>query len=84
MDFSWPGTPTDNAHIESFNGSFRDECLNLNWFASVSEAKHEIEAWRREYNESRPHMALMGLSPTEFAQKTGLCDEGQKLMAVGN
>lgn len=84
MDFSRPGTPTDNAHIESFNGSFRDECLNLNWFASITDAKSKIEAWRREYNESRPHMALMGLSPVEFARKTGLCDEGQRLMAAGN
>ena len=83
MDFSRPGTPTDNAHIELFNGSFRDECLNLNWFASIPDAKSKIEAWRREYNESRPHMALMGLSPVEFSRKTGLCDEGQRLMAVG-
>jgi transposase InsO family protein len=51
MDFSRPGTPTDNAHIESFNGSLRDECLNINWFASVVEAKRLIEAWRRDYNE---------------------------------
>ena len=84
MDFSRPGTPTDNAHIESFNGSFRDECLNLNWFASITDAKSKIEAWRREYNESRPHMALMGLSPLEFARKIGLCDERQRLMAVEN
>ena len=84
MDFSRPGTPTDNAHIESFNGSLRDECLNVNWFASVADAKATIEAWRREYNESRPHMALDGLSPAEFARKTGPCEEGTRLMAVGN
>ena len=83
MDFSRPGTPTDNAHIESFNGSFRDECLNVNWFASVAEARQKIEAWRREYNESRPHMAHNGLSPAEFARNTGSCDKGSRLMAVG-
>jgi putative transposase len=69
MDVSRPGTPTDNAHIESFNGSFRDECLNLNWFASIAEAKRHAEAWRRDYNEGRPHMALNGLSPAEFARQ---------------
>ncbi len=84
MDFSRPGMPTDNAHIESFNGSLRDECLNLNWFVSAADAKTRIEAWRREYNESRPHMALSGMSPIEFARKAGSCEEGTRLMAVGN
>lgn len=83
VDFSRPGTPTDNAHIESFNGSFRDECLNLNWFASIAEAKRHAEAWRRDYNESRPHMALNGLSPAEFARQQRTCDKKQRLMAVG-
>ena len=58
IDFSRPGKPTDNAYIETFNGSLRDECLNLHWFASISEAQRLIEAWRREYNESRPHMLV--------------------------
>ena len=44
LDFSRPGKPTDNAHIESFNGSLRDECLNLNWFLSVEDAQEKIEA----------------------------------------
>jgi len=83
MNFSRPGTPTDNADIESFTGSFRDECLNLNWFASIAEARTTIEAWRRDFNESRPHMALNGLSPTEFARTTGSCEEGSAQMAVG-
>jgi len=83
MDFSRPGTPTDNAHIESFNGSFRDECLNLNWFTSIAEARTKAETWRRDYNESRPHMALNGLSPTEFARQHRTCDKEQRLMAVG-
>ncbi|MCW3543626.1 IS3-like element ISBcen22 family transposase [Burkholderia cenocepacia] len=69
IDFSRPGKPTDNSFIETFNGSFRDECLNLHWFESLAEAKREIEAWRRDYNETRPHMALKELTPGEFARQ---------------
>jgi putative transposase len=58
IDFSRPGKPTDNAFIETFNGSLHDECLNLHWLETIGEAKSLIEAWRRDYNESRPHMAL--------------------------
>lgn len=47
IDFSRPGKPTDNAHVESFNGTFRRECLNAHWFMTLSEAKQIIEAWRR-------------------------------------
>jgi putative transposase len=75
MDVSQPGTPTDDAHIESFNGSFRDECLNLNGFASIAAAKRHAEAWRRDDNESRPRMALNGLSPAEFARQQRTCDK---------
>jgi putative transposase len=57
--------------VESFNGSFRDECLNLHWFETLEEAKVIIEAWRRDYNESRPHMALNGQSPAGFAHAAG-------------
>lgn len=67
IDFSRPGKPTDNAYIETFNGSLRDECLNLHWFETIAEAKRLIEAWRREYNESRPHMALGNETPQEYA-----------------
>jgi putative transposase len=67
IDFSRPGRPTDNAHIETFNGSLRDECLNLHWFETIAEAKRIIEAWRRDYNESRPHMALGNRTPQEYA-----------------
>jgi putative transposase len=49
IDFSRPGKPTDNAFIESFNGTFRSECLNTHWFTSIEEARHQIESWRREY-----------------------------------
>ncbi|MBP0447923.1 IS3 family transposase [Roseomonas sp. SSH11] len=66
IDFSRPGKPTDNAFIETFNGSLRDECLNLHWFETLTEARREIEAWRRDYNESRPHMALGQRTPQEY------------------
>jgi putative transposase len=66
IEFSRPGKPTDNAHIESFNGSFRDECLNVHWFSTLGDARVKIEAWRQEYNESRPHKALNQLSPLEY------------------
>ena len=69
IDFSRPGKPTDNSFIESFNGSLRDECLNTHWFESLDEAQQVLEAWREQYNESRPHMALDGQSPDEFVRR---------------
>ena len=57
------GKPTDNATIESFNGRFRDECLNVHWFASLEDAQQKIDAFRWDYNENHPHRALKGLSP---------------------
>jgi len=69
LDFSRPGKPTDNAHIESFNGSFRDECLNMHWFLSLDDAREKIEAWRVDYNEYRPHQSLADMTPKEFAQE---------------
>jgi putative transposase len=75
IDFSRPGKPTDNAHIESFNGTFRDECLNAHWFMTLEDACEIIEAWRKEYNESRPHRALGERTPREFAfQIAASCD----------
>lgn len=71
IDFSRPGKPTDNSFVESFNGSLRDECLNTHWFESIEDAKACIEAWRLDYNESRPHMALGGAAPQEFARQQG-------------
>jgi transposase InsO family protein len=69
LDFSRRGKPTDNATIESFNGRFRDECLNVHWFASLEDAQHKIDAFRWDYNEHHPHRALEGRSPREFAQR---------------
>ena len=77
LDFSRPGKPTDNPFIESFNGSFRDECLNSHWFLSLEDARGKIEAWREEYNSFRPHSSLGNLTPSEFAAKMSL----QKLAA---
>jgi putative transposase len=62
-----PGKPTQNAFIESFNGRFRDECLNDHWFESLHAARAIISAWRRDYNEQRPHSALGYRTPAEFA-----------------
>jgi putative transposase len=67
IDFSRPGKPTDNAFIETFNGSLRDECLNAHSFESLEDAEDKIAAWRRDYNETRPHQALKDLAPAEFA-----------------
>jgi putative transposase len=67
LDFSKPATPTDNAFIESFNGRFRQECLNLHWFLCLEDARAKVEAWRRQYNTEHPHSALGYLAPGEFA-----------------
>lgn len=69
LDFSRRGKPTDNAAIESFNGRFREECLNVHWFASIEDAQAKIDAWRWDYNEHHPHRALKGLSPREYARR---------------
>lgn len=68
LDFSRPGKPTDNAFIESFNGSFRDECLNAHWFLSLQDARSKIEDWRKDYNNFRPHSSLNNLTPCEYAR----------------
>lgn len=64
-----PGKPNQNAYIESFNGRFRDECLNENWFLNLHHARVLIEAWRKEYNEERPKKALGGLTPAAYARQ---------------
>lgn len=69
IDFSRPGKPTDNAKNESFNGRFREECLNAHWFLSLDDAREKIDAWRAYYNEVRPHSALDWMTPTEYARQ---------------
>lgn len=76
LDFSRAGKPTDNAFIESFNGKFRNECLNQNWFMSMAEARQVIEDWRKEYNEVRPHSSLGYLPPAVFAKQKELALNG--------
>jgi putative transposase len=63
LRFIRPGKPIEIAYVESFNGRFRDECLNEHWFLSVAEAQHIIEAWRIDYNTVRPHRSLGQLTP---------------------
>jgi putative transposase len=69
LDFSRPGKPTDNPFIESFNGSFRDECLNTNWFLSIEDAKEKIAAFKHDYNSFRPHSALGGRTPNQVLEE---------------
>jgi putative transposase len=70
LSFIRPGKPNENAYIESFNGKFRDECLNEHWFITMTQARRAIEAWRIEYNTERPHSSLGQLTPEEFARRT--------------
>ena len=75
LDYSRPGKPTDNPFIESFNGSFRDECLNINWFLSLSDAREKVESWRDEYNSFRPHSSLENLTPNEIHEENKISSE---------
>jgi putative transposase len=69
LDFIHPGKPTENGHIESFNGRLRDECLNVTQFMSLEDASQQIETWRIDYNGYRPHSSLGHLTPSEFARR---------------
>ena len=69
LDFIRPGKPVENAFIESFNGRLRDECLNVEQFASVADAQAKIEAWRVDYNQRRLHSSLSHLTRTEFIEQ---------------
>ena len=74
LHFIEPGKPVQNAFIESFNGTCRDDCLNQELFVDVADAKRKIERWRRYYNEERPHSALGHRTPADFARgDRGLC-----------
>jgi putative transposase len=75
LHFIAPGKPAQNAYIESFNGKFRDECLNAHWFAGLADARQVIAAWRQEYNQVRPHSALRDATPEEFARQEAMLRE---------
>lgn len=62
-----PGKPSQNAHVESFHGRLREECLAVSWFQNLFDARRKIAAWRKEYNEERPHSSLGYKTPNEFA-----------------
>ena len=74
-----PGKPYQNGCIESFNGKLRDECLNEHWFLNITETREIVEKWRRDYNESRPHSALKGRTPSQLASQL----EGPSAHALG-
>ncbi len=67
LDYIEPGKPMQNGHVESFNGKFRDECLNAHWFTTLRQARSIIESWRADYNDFRPHSALQCATASEFA-----------------
>jgi putative transposase len=70
LHFIRPGKPIENAFIESFNGKFRDECLNEHWFTGLQDARFTIACWRHDYNDVRPHSSLGGLTPAGFARQS--------------
>jgi putative transposase len=78
LSFIRPGKPNENAYIESFNGKFRDECLNEHWFITMAQARRSIENWRIEYNTERPHSSLGDMTPEEFAAR-GLAREKERV-----
>ena len=83
LDFTRPGKPTDNGHIESFNGWLRDECLNVQQFLSLADARQKIEAWRCDCNQVRPHSSLRHLTPSEFVtQRQGQRTHETELLSL--
>ena len=73
LQFIEPGKPVQNAFAESFNGTLRNECLNLHWFLNLADARQTIETWRRDYDEVRPHSSLDNLTPWAFAVASRAC-----------
>jgi putative transposase len=74
-----PGRPVQNAHVESFHGKLRDECLNVSWFGNLFEARAKIAAWKEEYNEERPHSSLGYRTPAAFAASLQRCGKDAAL-----
>src|SRR3546814_6875906 len=71
LDFSRLGKPTDNAFIEAFDSKLRSDCLNAHWFLSLQDTCEKLEAWRRHYNEERPHSAIGNIPPIMLANSAG-------------
>ena len=69
LAFIRPGKSVENEYFESFNGKFRDECLNEHWFVTMDHACRAIETWREEYKAERPHRSLADLTPNEYARR---------------
>ena len=69
LEYITPGRPMENGYIESFNGKFRDECLQQNWFQNIAEASIIVENWRKDYNNDRPHSSLGYLTPKEYLRR---------------
>ena len=69
LQFIQPGKPTQNAFVESFNGKFREYCLDMHWFRNLDEARAEIDRWRTHYNEEKPHRSLGRMPPRLFAER---------------
>jgi putative transposase len=78
LHFIAPGKPTQNAFVESFNGKFRDECLNENWFKNLQDAQEKIETWRHDYNTTRPHRSLRQMTPLEYRKKVDFKENEKK------
>ena len=81
-----PGKPMQNGRVESFHGRLREECLNLSWFQNLFDARRKIAAWRKEYNEERPHSSLGYRTPKEFAAQAASfyrVELGQEASNVG-
>ena len=79
LDFIDPGKPVQNPYIESFNATFRKDCLNQHWFYSLEEARERIETWREDYNDFRPHESLDDLTPSRFARQFSLTQNPEEL-----
>ncbi len=74
--------PMQNGHVESFNGRFRDECLNHHWFTTLADAKEKIERWRLEYNAERPHSSLAYRTPKEYAEECSKLTNRMEVTAI--
>ncbi len=79
LRFIQPGKPVQNAYVESFNGKFRDECLNEHWFVSLTDAREKIDVWRDDYNRVRPHSSLGDLTPEEYTRQFGVDSNGPEV-----